>query len=507
MRRPTVVAVLLCSLAFATAAWAAPAADEFPGVERIRSADLLATVRWLASPRLEGRLGGSPGFMAAAHGMATRFRGLGLEPGLQRSSVCSTAGWFQPLAVEYAEIPRCDLTLIGSGGAGRTLRLGPDHVCRCLTGSGDVTAPVVFAGYGLSFPGKGYDDYAGLDARGKIVLAFKEAPPFRADTLGWGDAPLPRPKGLVAAEHGAAALLVVSRPAQEHPQAPIGSILEGAGRQDERFPRLQVSEEVAQALVASAGLDLRALEARIDSTHAPASTALGTSARVSVKARYQARRPTVNVVGRITGSDPALRDQYLVIGAHLDHVGHQGDLYFPGANDNASGSAAVLAIADAFARGGARPKRSVLFALFSSEESGLEGARRFVAEPPVPLDHVVAMFNLDCVGHGDSIQVGSGRTSPRLWQIARALDAQDARLMVEETWGGGGADAAPFADRGIPTLYFASKFSYTWLHLPGDEPGTLNPRMYEALTRLAYRTAWRVANGDYAGEEKAAAAR
>jgi Zn-dependent M28 family amino/carboxypeptidase len=142
----------------------------------------------------------------------------------------------------------------------------------------------------------------------------------------------------------------------------------------------------------------------------------------------------------------------------------------------------------------------VIFALFSSEESGLQGARHFVAHPPVPLERVVAMLNLDCIGVGDSIQLGSGETSPRLWQLARDLDARGERLAVADTWGGGGADATPFADRGVPTLYFASRFSYPHLHLPGDTAATLDPSLYESLVRLVYRTAWAVADGDYAGE-------
>jgi Zn-dependent M28 family amino/carboxypeptidase len=159
-----------------------------------------------------------------------------------------------------------------------------------------------------------------------------------------------------------------------------------------------------------------------------------------------------------------------------------------------------MALARAFASGGGRPKRSVVFVLLSSEESGLDGAKRFVEHPPVPLGKIVAYLNLDCIAVGDSIQLGSGKTSPKLWQLARDLDARGARLTVAETWGGGGADATPFAERGIPTLYFASRFSYTHLHQPGDMPGTLNPRLYEALTRLVCRTAWKVAEGGYSGE-------
>ena len=493
MRHVLLVAVWLVALTATAARAADRGTAEFPGLETIHATDLMKSVEFLASPRLAGRLAGSPGYLTAAHEMAGRFRRLDLRP-------AGDGGFLQTFEVEYDEIDTCRLALVTPDGAMRELTLGPDFVCRGLTGAGAFTAPVVFAGYGLSVPQQGYDDYAGIDARGRIVLAFKEPPPFRMDSLGWGASTLPRPKGNTAAAHGALWLLLVSVPNQPHPQKPIGSTLEGAGPQDERFPRLQVDVSVAQDMVRPAGLDLGALQAAIDSTKQPHSRELGVSARVGVVARYAAKQPTVNVVGRLEGSDPALRDQVLVIGAHLDHVGHQGDIYFPGANDNASGAAAVLAIAGAFAHGGPRPKRSVVFALFSSEESGLDGAKHFVAHPPVPLGRIVAYFNLDCVGHGDSIEVGSGKTSPRLWQLARDLDARGARLTVAETWGGGGADATPFADQGIPTIYFASKFSYTHLHLPSDRPATLDPRLYEALTRLAYRTAWKVAQGDYAGE-------
>ncbi len=490
-----ILLAVACSMALtASAARAAgPVAAGFPGLETIRSADLMKTVEYLASPRLAGRLAGSPGYMEAARELAGRFRRMGLRP-------AGDEGFFQRLDVEYAEIDTCRLALLLPDGTARELKLGPDFVARGLTGSAVFTAPMVFAGYGVSVPERGYDDYAGIDARGKVVLAFKAPPPFPLDSIGWGDRIMPRPRGRVAAEHGARGLLLVASGDPEGLTKPIGSVLEGPGPQDERFPRLMVDVPVAQEMLAATGLRLADLKAAIDSTRQPQSRDLNASIRVDVKARYRAKQPSVNVIGLLEGSDPALRDQVLVIGAHLDHVGSQGDITFPGANDNASGAAAVLAVARAFARGGGRPKRSVLFVLLSSEESGLDGAKRFVGHPPVPLRKIVAYLNLDCIAVGDSIQLGSGRTSPRLWQLARELDARGARLSVAETWGGGGADATPFAERGIPTLYFASRFSYAHLHQPGDTPGTLNPRLFEALTRLVHQTAWKVAEGGYPGE-------
>jgi hypothetical protein len=493
MRHILLAAVCSMTLAASATRAAEPVAAEFPGLETIRAADLMKTVKYLASPRLAGRLAGTPGYMAAARELAARFHRLGLRP-------AGDEGFFQRLDVEYAEIDTCRLALVSPDGATHELKLGPDFVARGLTGSGDFTAPVVFAGYGVSVPERGYDDYAGLDARGKVVLAFKVPPPFPLDSIGWGDRTMPRPRGRVAAEHGARGLLLVASADPEGLTKPIGSVLEGPGPQDEHFPRLMVDVPVAQEMLAATGLRLADLKAAIDSTRQPQSRGLNASVRVGVEARYQAKQPSVNVIGILEGSDSALRDQVLVIGAHLDHVGSQGDIYFPGANDNASGAAAVMAIARAFAHGSAHPKRSVVFVLLSSEESGLDGAKRFVERPPVPLGKIVAYLNLDCIAVGDSIQLGSGKTSPRLWQLARDLDARGARLSVEDTWGGGGADATPFAERGIPTLYFASRFSYTHLHQPGDTPGTLNPPLYEALTRLVYRTACKVAEGGYPGE-------
>ncbi len=465
------------------------------GLDAFEPIKLMETVEHLASPELQGRLAGGPGFMQAAREMAQQFERIGLKPG-------GDDGFFQNLMTEYADIEVCRLALIRPDGSERALVLGRDFTCRGFTGSGDFTAPVVFVGYGLSVPEKGFDDYAGIDARGKIVLAFKETPPFQADPSGWGESGMPRPKGLVAAAHGARGLLLVSRPNQERPQKPIGSLLEGEGEQDLEFPRLQVSVEAGEEIVRSIGLGLAELEARIDSTKAPCSRELKLSARIGVQARYEAKRPSVNVVGIFEGSDPRVKGQCVVLGAHLDHVGTQGrEILFPGANDNASGCAVVLAAARAFAESGARPRRSVIFGLWSSEESGLFGAKRFVERPPVPRDSLIAYLNFDCVGHGDSIAVGGGEGYPQLWRIARDLDRDDGRLMVEETWKGGGADADPFEEAQIPNLYFNSRFSYTNLHLTTDTPETLNPSLLAAMARLGFQTAWMVAQGEGGASE------
>jgi Zn-dependent M28 family amino/carboxypeptidase len=222
-----------------------------------------------------------------------------------------------------------------------------------------------------------------------------------------------------------------------------------------------------------------------------------TKASIEVNAKYEKHAKTMNVVGLIEGGDPKLKDDYLIIGAHLDHVGSQVGLLFPGANDNASGSAAVLEIAEAFMKSNEKPKCSIIFVLFASEEQGLLGAKHFVKYWTRGYNKISAMLNLDCVGYGDSIQVGNGKSSPELWKIAKQIDEKYFNSMVDRTWGNGGADASPFHEQGIPCLYFVTTNSYDKLHLQTDTVETLNPELFEKITKLAYLTAREVTNGNY----------
>ncbi len=464
-----------------------------PMDEVITPEALLESVTFLSSPELEGRLAGSAGYREAAVWAAARMEALGLEP------VGDPGSYLQRFRLELNEIERCELEL--PGFEGEPLVQGVDYSCRGFTGSGEITAPVVFAGYGISAPDRGYDDYAELEARGRVALAFKQGPAWTLDEQGWGEAHMPRPKAINAVQHGALALLTVSRPDVQWNPQPIGSVMHGAGEQPRGVPQLEIAPRVAAWLLEGSGMDTAGLQAHIDDAKAPASQALERQVSLHVEAWYEPEAPSANVLGLLRGSDPELKDEVVVIGAHLDHVGRQGEVVYPGANDNASGSAAVLAIAEALARSPEPPARSVLFALYAAEESGLLGATHAVEHPPVPLERVVAVLNMDCIGHGSgTLKLGGGEASPKLWELARGLDR--AGITIEETWYGGGADLQPWFDAGLPTLYFATEDSYTHLHKPGDTTETLNPELYTEVVRLAGRTTAAVARGDYAREER-----
>jgi hypothetical protein len=462
------------------------------GVEAITADALMDDVAILAGPEFSGRLSGSPGYAAAARWAAHRFDRLGLEPG------GDDGDFLQRLPIEYNAIegePWLRVTL--PDGEVIDADLGTDFTCRGFTGSGTVQGPVVFAGYGLSAPERGYDDYADLDVAGKIVLIIKPNPSWQPDSLGWDWASsTPRAKARTARDHGALAMLWFAVPAapDERHRGPIASVLHGPGEHLADMPQFELDGQLADRILGGAG-EARRRQAAIDSLQAPRSALLASKVALSVTARHDPVRETCNVVAVLPGSDPELRDEALIIGAHLDHVGRQSpDVYFPGANDNASGAAAVLRLAEAFRSAGEAPRRSLVFVLFAGEESGLVGARFHAEHPLYPVDRTVAMFNLDCVAHGDSIRIGGGESAPDLWNLARAIDATHARRTVGNTWHGGGADATPFFEAGIPTLYWVTTNSYTHLHAVSDVPATLDRDLYEDLVRLAFRTARAVAD-------------
>ena len=469
-------------------------AQNSTGLSEINKEDLIQNVRILTSSEFDGRLPGSEGYNKAAQFVADKFSKLGLRP-------AGDEKYFQYFNVEYNKIesPAIFKTIVD----GDTVNgeIGKDFVLRGFTGSNKFTLPVVFCGYGISRPDLNYDDYAGINVKNKIVMVFKQNPKWKNDDKDWGTN-YPREKSLVAKKKGAKGILFISLPNDEKPQPLIGSVMHGDGEQPIDFPQLHISLEAANRLLSRTGFSISDVQTKIDEKKKPLSMNLATKAQVEVNAIYEKNARTMNVVAMIEGSDPKLKNEFVVIGAHLDHVGSQAGLLFPGANDNASGSAGVLEIADAFVKGGIQPKRSVVFVLFASEEQGLNGAKHFVESWKNGYDKIIAMINLDCIGYGDSIQVGNGKSAPKLWEIANQIDETSFNSMVDRTWSGGGADATPFFEKDIPCLYFVTTNSYDHLHLPSDKVETLNPILFEKVVKLAHLTALEIVNGNYIREEK-----
>lgn len=468
---------------------------QIPGYELINSKDLMEHVEFLSSESCAGRLAGSEGFNRATKYASDLFSKFGLIP-------MGDSSYYQYFNLEYNDITGpCDFNLVENNKIKKEYKIGDDYICRGFTGSGNVRAQVIFCGYGISSPELGYDDYAGADVKNKIVMAFKYNPSWKPDNGSWPDGS-PRAKARVAKSKGAKAIIFVSTPNDKNPQKPIASVMSGDGPHLDDFPMIHAEINAADDFLKTSKTSLKDLQTEIDSAKSPVAAVACGTAELNVKAKYFPEQRTQNVVGLLPGNDPKLKNEYIVLGAHIDHVGMQdGKVYFPGANDNASGSAAVMEIAKAFTFGKVQNKRSIIFVLFSAEESGLKGAQFFADHSPVDTSAIAAMINFDCVGHGDSIRIGGGKSAPELYSIAKNNDSEYIHMLISDTWKGGGADAEPFYQKGIPALYFVTTNSYTHLHYWTDKPSTLNKSLFENLTKLGYLTAYDLAMGNYNREE------
>jgi hypothetical protein len=462
------------------------------GVSKVNADDLTKTVKYLSSKRFMGRLPGTPYYEHAARYVATRFKNSGLKP-LDGNNM------LQEFNDEVNIILDAQVYILDENNRPiYPMRLGKDFICRGFSGAGEIRGEVVFAGFGIKTDE--YNDYRSISVKDKIVAVFKSAPPWKPSSGNWGDWS-PRAKARIAQELGAKGIIFIGEPNGMPKTMIYGSIACGSKPHLNKFPMIQAGERLTDSLFSKLPYSPKEYYEMLKRDKAPHSIETGKSVYMRVVADYQEFRKTYNVVGYIEGSDPKLKNEYIILGAHLDHVGYQGNhVYFPGANDNASGVASIIAIAEALKESPKKPRRSIVFVAFSSEESGLKGSTYFVNHLPFSTDNVIAMLNFDCIGSGDSIAIGGGETYKRLWRKAMRLDKRNTRLLTKKTFGGGGADAQPFHEKGIPTLYFYAKNGYQHLHQATDTQETLNPLVFEKTVRLGFLTTEYLAKGRYRKE-------
>jgi aminopeptidase YwaD len=490
--------VPLAALAFTLACGArlarAPAPEALMDPARAR-----AEVAWLADPARTGRGVGTEGGGAAAGWIADRLREAGLAPALD-------SGYLQRFEAPFrATLGKGNTLALG----GETLAVPAEWVPFGFSDDGAVEAEVVFAGYGITAPDLGYDDYAGLDVKGKIVLVAQDFPreadaasPFRDPRhyrfSEW------RYKAINARDHGAAGLLGV-RDVWGHAGADDlppwrGQVSSRAGL---------VAARVTAAALARGGVDVRALAAPAEADGKPHPRPLGVRARLSAEVVHE-RAETSNVLAILPGRDPGVAGECVVVGAHHDHLGLGGDASLapeqtgavhPGADDNASGVAALLAIARAFAAEGP-PRRTVLFAAFGAEELGLLGSAHLVknAPPACPVERMQLMVNLDMVGRarGGKVYVDGADTAKGLRGEVAALAERRPRLPLALAFGGDGygpSDHTSFYARGVPVLFLFTG-AHGDYHRPSDTPEKIDAEALVAVARLAWRAAREAAERD-----------
>jgi hypothetical protein len=497
-RRGQAAAVtVIFSILFAFSAWTL----EVPSLAEPRADALREHVRYLASEELTGRGVETPGIKLARDYIVREFAKAGLRPGgdngsyLQAFDVATGVAVKQPTVMAFGKQP--------------PLRLDEEWTPLGLSGSGKVEADVVFAGYGITAKEYGYDDYAGIDAKGKIVLVLRYEPPPRDDKSPFQKPPrysnhaTLRAKANNAGDHGAVGMILVDFNHSGDEQKELLSTRNSLWRNGKSPIAAQVKRRVIEKWLDSQGVFLKPLKEKIDREERPASQYLP-GARVTLQVTLEEiRQRTENVVGILPGSDPTLTDQNIVIGAHYDHLGFghygirdssaEGQIHH-GADDNASGTAVLLELAAQLNRSQMKPARTIVFAAFSGEELGLHGSRHYVNHPPLSLWSTKAMINLDMVGRlrDHRLTVFGTRSAKELSAIVLE-EARKLGLQINESDSVGRSDHMSFYNRKIPALHFFTG-SHPDYHRPTDTWEKLNIEGMVKVTDLVSEVVLRVAN-------------
>ncbi|HEX6976005.1 MAG TPA: M28 family peptidase [Vicinamibacterales bacterium] len=476
---------------------------------------------YLSSDELLGRQSPSPGFDKAADYIAKRLAKAGLKP------LGDNGTYLQHYMMRESRVDTGAASLeIG----GTRFKFGTDFVLRSFAGPVSGARKAVYVGHGWTVADKGIDPFAGVDVKGKLVVAHAQrAMPKDVEIRQIGRISVGGTTVFAEAERrGAAGVIFLAG-------APAGASFEQMANQnttrreiDPNVPSAYASIPVTSALLARPAVDALFAGERVaaadvlaagESRNYPPSFELAKSITLNVPLAEQTEHRPFNVVAMIEGTDPALKGEYVTIASHLDGaVGTrtvEGDAIYNAADDNASGSAGNLAIAETMMR--VKPRRSVIFIWDSGEERGLWGTRYFVGMPPVPLKQIVTHFNVDMIaanrapgspdekvatvaGDNEVYVVGPRVLSAKGDALVEAVNAAYLKMKFnrdddtsEKEFFYPRTDASPFLERGILTIDY-----YTGLHpryhLPSDEARFLDPRKMEAITRTLFATIWAFAD-------------
>ena len=477
------------------AAWLTTVLLALPGGAALGHAETLPDstwvmdhVRFLSDPLCEGRGVGTEGIRIAADYIENEFRKFGLAPAGENGSYRQQVEVVTGVRVEEPTDLR-----IGE----RTYQSGRDFNPLGFSASGEIEEQIAFAGYGIHAPEYQYDDYADLDVRDKLVLVLQYEPGemdpksrFAGD-INTAYSEL-RTKAIAARERGALGLLVVTGPRYHGETEELVQPAPDAGYMSSGILAAHVRRDVAERLLSGSGWTLESLQEFIDVHQTPKSLVLETTARLRVSLAKQ-RAFVENVIGLWRGVDTT---SALVVGAHYDHLGRSSQhsldpdakgTYHFGADDNASGTAALLAIARIWTSRAEPPRHDVLFAAFAAEELGLLGSARYVSEPPVPIDSTFAMLNFDMVGRmvdRNLIVMGAGTAAGLEDLVTSAAEPFAFHLRLTQD-GYGPSDHTSFYKMKVPVLAFFSGVHLDY-HKPSDTWEKLNGRGLAEIAAFGY---------------------
>ncbi len=483
--------IVLTALVLAAASTSGPQADPTRYLNDIKS---------LASPDMEGRGAGTKGLTRAQRLIEKRYKELGLEP-------AGSNGYTQPFTVVTgARLMSDNHFAVEAAGSRNDLKINQDFVPFSFSASGQIAAPVVFAGYGATADEFHYDDYAGLDVKDKLVVVLRYEPSGFAEKSG--NHGLTQHSQLItkainARNHGAKGIVVLNGKlgdGEEDLLTRFGSV---SGPENVGLVMVQAKNAVAESWFQSAGKSLKDVQEQINSTSKPASFAFPDTLHLILHIDIETTRATVN---NVLAWLPGQTDEYVIVGAHYDHLGRgnfdslapsQIGQIHPGADDNASGTAGVLELARLLAPQRGQLKRSILFMDFAGEELGLLGSAEWVKNPTRPLSKAVAMLNMDMIGRikDDKVYIGGVGTGSTLKAILEQAQ-KETPFKIEYSAGGySSSDHTSFVAKKIPVLFFFSGLHSDY-HKPSDTWDKINAPSAARLLDLVENVAVQLANAN-----------
>ena len=462
--------LLVLAWAGSTAFVGSVGAEEEGPLAGLSGAAVLEWAKELSDDAMQGRKTGHPSARRSEDWVAQAMGAMALHP---KDPAGTYLDPFTFLTTQIQAPVSCAL-------GGQPLEYGKDFVDLLYSGGGSVEAEVVFVGYGIARPDLGWDEYAGVDVKGKVVLALRGAPKARVKDLQ-----LERQigtKSALAHERGALAFLIV-----EGASAVVGTLQEKNFRKS--LPAFWLTAAAADRVLGAVKTSvLRERETR-DGVGAAAPPALATGVQASLKAGVEilARATGHNALGSIEGRDPDLRGEVVLVGAHMDHLGldAQGRVY-NGADDNASGTAVLLHVAQTLKDNRWRPKRTILFVAFGAEEQGLVGSRHLAQGLPFGHDALVCVLNMDMVGQGTTevTLAGVKRFAAMGERLLSYLPEALRKQVVPEDELDASGDHWPFAEKGVPAFFLATRGEHPNYHALGDDAVNLKPECMEAAARV-----------------------
>ena len=456
----------------------------------ISSHDLFEYVKIQCDSKYQGRLTGTKEYQECAEWLAGKFEEWGLSPSGDNGT------WFQWFKIPYTLIfPDCGITLHIPVGKDfhilKPYKYISEYMPGSTSGNGEVTAEVVYAGYGISAPELGYDDYSGIDVNGKIILIEREAPvdpSAGAEKFNpWYKYSFHQTKLENAVRHGATGMIYN-----------YGPIANPNNAYNEKFIYVHVGDSVVRDIFSGTGKIHQDLVKKINASLKPQSFNTKKIVTIKMSTEHYPDGKGTNVIGLIKGSDPELCNEVIIIGAHLDHLGKCYEI-IPGANDNASAVAVMMGVAQAFSQKNIKLKRSVMFIAFGSEEQALLGSKAYINNPVMPLTKSV-LLNMDGVGIGNFISASAGKNYPVLWSFIEECNKKYIHRSLSTNYfanlGRPRLDAAIFLQAGVPSLSFSTFGSSNYYHVPQDNLDIIKPEIMEDLAQLLFLSVVKMGNSD-----------